>query len=115
LITERKKISSHYLKTWFTIDVISIIPVDLVLEAGKNSGNENLNSYFKLARVSKLYRLLKLTRMTRMLKILKESSQLMNYFKDILSSNVGIDRLIFFMLLIFIMCHCGACMWVMIA
>jgi len=46
--TNRKKISINYLKGWFTIDIVSIIPFDEFLTSSK---------YNKLARVARVGRL----------------------------------------------------------
>jgi len=32
MITERKKIAINYIKTWFIIDLVSVIPFDLIAE-----------------------------------------------------------------------------------
>ena len=47
VVRNRKEIACHYLKGWFTIDVISIIPFDEILT----------NKYNKLARVARVGRL----------------------------------------------------------
>ena len=51
-----KKIAKHYLRTWFAIDLIAVIPVSLILKTG------NYNSLARVARFPKLYRLLKISR-----------------------------------------------------
>ncbi|XP_072437156.1 potassium/sodium hyperpolarization-activated cyclic nucleotide-gated channel 1-like [Chiloscyllium punctatum] len=35
IIMDRKKIKNHYLKTWFTVDLIGIMPVDYVFLCAK--------------------------------------------------------------------------------
>ena len=32
LITDRKKIAIHYIKSWFLIDLLSVIPFDIIFE-----------------------------------------------------------------------------------
>ena len=46
----------HYLRTWFTIDLVAVIPVSLILKTG------SYNSLARLARFPKLYRLIKISR-----------------------------------------------------
>ena len=56
LIDDRKTIAKKYLQSWFTIDVISILPINFLLQTG------DFNSLARLARLPKLYRLVKMTR-----------------------------------------------------
>lgn len=109
LIEDRKQIGIQYLKGWFTIDLMAIVPFDLLL------GASGLNGMVRVARLGKLYRLIKLTKMLRLLKIMKEKSKLMKYLNDILKIGHSLERLIFFLLIFFILCHIGSCFWVMIA
>jgi len=52
LVSNRCKIASNYLKGWFIIDVVSIIPFDLVF----NDKNDN-SKYHKLARIIRVGKL----------------------------------------------------------
>jgi hypothetical protein len=64
IIEDRKEICIQYLKGWFTIDLLAIIPFDLLL-----SGGTQFNG---LARIARFARLQKLVKLTRVLKIFKE-------------------------------------------
>lgn len=48
LVIKRKKIASHYLKSWFTIDFVSVFPLDNVLNLIDDSenGDSTQNSQF---------------------------------------------------------------------
>ena len=70
IVDNRNLISITYLSGWFWIDVLSIIPFDLIA----NSQN-NMNSMMKLLRISRMYKLIKLTRLIRMVKIIKNMSK----------------------------------------
>lgn len=74
-VTDRKVIAKDYLKGWFTIDLLSIIPFDLMVQSQANS----VTNLVRVSRVGKLYRLVKLTRLIRLLKVLKEKSKLLKY------------------------------------
>ena len=73
--TDRKRIAKFYLKGWFTVDLLSIIPFDLMVKSQAN----NMTNLVRVTRVGKLYKLIKLTRLIRLLKVLKEKSQLLKY------------------------------------
>ena len=49
-------ISKEYLKSWFFIDLVSILPINLLLRTG------DFNSLARIARLPRLYRLVKMTR-----------------------------------------------------
>jgi hypothetical protein len=111
LIDDRKKIVKNYLKGWFAVDFLAIIPFDQVL-AGFTS---NVNGIVRIARVGRLYKLVKLTRLLRILKIMKEKSKLMKYLNDFLKIGHSLERLLFFLIIFFILCHIASCLWLMIA
>lgn len=67
LISNQKIIAQHYLKTWFAIDFISVLPFDLIglfLQSGDVSK-------LKILRVVRLLRLLKLARLLRSARMIK--------------------------------------------
>jgi len=66
LVEDRKKISLNYLTGWFTIDILSIIPFDMVFKKSE------FNKLARVARVGRLYKLVKLTKLIRILKVMKE-------------------------------------------
>ena len=53
----------NYLKGWFTLDLICIIPLDYVLE-----GNTSIGGFQKFAKVPKAYKMVKLLKMSRVFK-----------------------------------------------
>jgi hypothetical protein len=101
----------QYLRGWFSVDVLAIIPFDKVL----TSFNTDINGIVRIARIGRLYKLVKLTRMLRILKIMKEKSKLMKYLNDILKIGHSLERLLFFVIIFFILCHISSCLWLMIA
>jgi hypothetical protein len=57
LVTDRKKIRNNYLTGWFFIDFVSILPVSLILQSGRDYA-----SLARLARLPRLYRLMKMAK-----------------------------------------------------
>ena len=108
---ERAIIAKNYLKGWFTIDLLAIIPFDVIL----SNLQSNANGILRIARVGRLYKLVKLTRLLRILKIMKEKSKLMKYLNDFLKIGHSLERLLFFLIIFFILCHIASCLWLMIA
>lgn len=54
LVDDRKKIAVAYLKSWFVIDCISILPLHYIIETNDYS------SLARIARLPKLYRLIRI-------------------------------------------------------
>ena len=66
LIDDRKQIAKTYLRGWFTVDLLAIIPFDKIIRSA-----QDYNQLARVARVGRLYKLVKLTRLFRMLKVVK--------------------------------------------
>lgn len=109
LIEDRKTIAITYLKTWFIIDLIAIIPFDAFIT------ENDLHSMTRIARIGRLYKLAKLFKLFRVLKILKERSKLMKQIHDILHLSAGFERLFFFSIVFFLFTHIAACLWLIMA
>ena len=103
LVREHRRIARRYLRGWFLIDLVSIIPFDLVaLSMGDDSGK------LKGTRIVRLLRLLKLLRMLRASRVWVRaearvwiSYSVLNIFK--------------FVVLMFVFSHWAACMWALLA
>jgi hypothetical protein len=109
LIDIRKDIAKIYLKGWFSIDLIAIIPFDTILNAS------NFNALSRVARIGRLYKLVKLTRLLRILKILKDKNKFLKYLTDFLKLGLGFERLLFFILIFLLGMHLSACFWLITA
>jgi hypothetical protein len=107
VIDDRGTIAKGYLKSWFIVDSLAIIPFELVL-----SSKAGMNDVVRLARIGRLYKLIKLTKLMRVFKIVKERSKFLKYVQDMLQLGYGFERLIFFVLVFLIICHIVSCLWV---
>ena len=89
--------------------MIAILPFNLFLQQG-------LNQMVRIARVGRLYKLVKLTRLVRILKIIRVKRKMVKgASKDSNQDSFsGIDRLLFFILIFFLLTHIVACLWIMI-
>ena len=109
IIEDRKSIAIHYLKGWFTIDVIAIVPFDQLLSTN------DFGSSARLLRIGRLYKLAKLLKLFRILKIMKEKYKLLKQIHEILKIGAGFERLFFFIIVFFLCVHIGACLWLIFA
>ena len=98
----RTQISKRYLKGWFTIDFIAIVPFDKILSSG------SFNSLVRFTRIGRLSKLLKLTRLLRVLKILNTKKN------GLVQMEQGFERLSFFFFISVMFIHIITCLFVII-
>lgn len=108
-ITSHKKIAYNYFSFWFTVDLLSILPFDAVLQ-----GDANANSLIRMARIGKMYKILRLFRLVKILKMIKSNRKLVHHFSEHMKINNGTERLIMFSGLFIIFLHVFACLFVMV-
>ena len=72
IVDDRSEIAKNYFQRWFFIDLISIIPFELVADFGSG----NLNGLVRFAKIGKLYKLIKIARLLKLLKLLTEQSRI---------------------------------------
>lgn len=77
-IVSRSKIAIEYLKSWFAIDLLSIMPFEIIMSIGSGTFNGVCNcepsvlaESAMILKASKIGKILKIVRMLRLIKILK--------------------------------------------
>jgi hypothetical protein len=93
---------------WFLIDVVAIIPFDLMISA-------DYNGLVRVARIGKLYKLIKITRLLRILKVIKQQKSMMRKVKDMFKLGKLFENTVFGLMFFSILSHCIACLWIFIA
>ena len=112
LVKNHKKIIKKYLKSWFIIDIISVLPISYLFRPdGKYSG------LTKISKLPKLYRLVKLTKLLRITKMSSKGNlnKVTKFFMEKLKINANVERLFFFVLTFLLMNHLCACFWYFMA
>jgi hypothetical protein len=118
LITDPKKIKSHYFKSWFAVDFLCVVPADQVLLViGKtmvSNGAELVGEAFLFlsvkARLLRLLRLVRLVKIRDLLKIDYVIEQLFKLLKGLGVSKLQVSfyfRVIFLIALIVFVTHCS--------
>lgn len=101
-VHDGRKIAQHYLRTWFTIDVVSLLPYDIV---GMLVESDDVDvSQLKVVRIVRLFRLLKLFRVLR-------ASRIMKRWETLVDLNYKIISLVKFALIMCFVAHWMACGW----
>jgi hypothetical protein len=107
-ITDHRIIARKYLKGWFWIDVISILPLDLILL----SEDQQATVLARFAKIGKLYKLIRMIRLAKVLKLLKSKNTVMTQFTQKMRINAGKERLIFFTVFFLFFFHISTCMFI---
>mmetsp|Transcript_15603 Transcript_15603/g.51245 ORF Transcript_15603/g.51245 Transcript_15603/m.51245 type:complete len:797 (-) Transcript_15603:107-2497(-) len=105
LVEYRPAIAANYFKSWFVVDVISIIPVDVISISMDNSGGVNKLRILRIVRLMRLMKLLRIMRATRIFTRL-ESNLNVNYALFALSK---------FVVMALMLCHWMACSFQILA
>ena len=67
MITDRKVIAKKYIKFWFWLDLISIVPFDRILETV-----DDLGDMAKFTKVGRMYKMIRMLRMIKMVRVIKD-------------------------------------------
>ena len=90
LVTKPSEIRAHYLKSWFAIDLVSVLPFDhLVRLFGNHAGDEE-----NIARSTRFVRFTRLMRFARLIKLAK-LTQLRNAMTTLSAflNNIGVSAM----------------------
>jgi hypothetical protein len=101
-VTDYRRIAKRYIKGWFAVDVVSVIPFDLISMAMVNSVDSS--SELGLFKVFQLLRLVKLARIARLRRILGR-------FEDQVSLSFAAQSIVKFLCSVTVVCHWLACAW----
>jgi len=114
LITNKKLIAKSYISGWFWIDLISIVPFDLIV---KNSGGGPMKGMAmakmgRLTRLSKFIRLIRILRMTKMFRFCKDRQRISDRTENVVQLDANVSRMLMFFAGIMVINHILTCMWV---
>ena len=101
-VTDRHAITMHYLKGWFAIDVISILPIYLLEILGEGYIDPSVRE------LATVFRLIKLTRILRI-------GRLLQRWRDRIKISFALQEVIKFFVIILCFCHWLGCSWMFVA
>jgi hypothetical protein len=112
LVTDRCKIASNYLKSWFLFDFLVCFPFQLVLPG---SSSNQYNGLVRLVKLPRLYRMFRILKLFKLLKSLKKSNPYAEkmFFKLLIHS--GRTRLISTLFVLMLFIHLLSCTWYLTA
>ena len=100
-VTDRRRIALRYLRTWFTVDFISVLPFDAFDYADMLPSSASL---IRAVRIVRLLRLIKLLRIFR-------ASRIVARWRDFFNLSFAQTSVIGFAALTMFMVHLMACAW----
>jgi hypothetical protein len=92
-----------YLKSWLILDIISVIPLDLMASYG------GTNRFTRMSRVGKIYRIVRLTKMFRLLKLMSQKNRIVRIINTALKFSIALERLAYIITMFIISTHITAC------
>jgi hypothetical protein len=95
----------EYIKTWFLIDVISVIPFDLILMV------QGTNKLARFTRIGKFYKILRMIKMVRLLKVARVRNNIVKNLSEALKIGVGFERLLLLFIIFIVLVHVLGCLW----
>lgn len=108
LIVKHKEIIKSYAKSWMILDILSAMPLNMVIPSS------GWGTMTKLAKLPRLYRILKLAKILR-LSNLASKLQSITGLNRFINLSVNIKRLLYFFLSFITICHFLTCLWYFIS
>ena len=95
----------EYIKTWFFIDLVSVIPFDLILMV------QGANKLARFTRIGKFYKILRMIKMVRLLKVARVRNNIVKNLSEALKIGVGFERLLLLFIIFIVLVHILGCLW----
>ena len=107
LITNKKEIAKHYLKSWFLIDLLSCLPIQIT----QTSVISNSNYYLRILRFHRVYRIVSLLKFLRLIK----TSYYAKKFFVLLKISLLPVKISILLLATWLFVHNLGCIWILIS
>ena len=82
-----KAIAINYTTSFFLIDFMAILPIDLIMKAFGNNQSNDVNSLLRIARLQRLYRLFRLVRLLKIANASKHSALMADIASEYFTRN----------------------------
>lgn len=120
LETSQKQIFLRYLRGWLILDIVASIPFTLIdglnMHFSEDEGNIARGNYSNTIRIASFsrYKLLKISKLFRIIKSYKKYD-IVSRIADLLNINKRIEKLITFLISVFVVIHLMGCFWYLVA
>lgn len=107
VVKDRRLIFTNYIWGWFLIDLVAIIPFDLIFGGGTAT---NLLRYARIGRITKMLKMIKLL---RLMKLQKQSTfSIVSWIQDALSISADFKWFLMFFAYFAMTTHVVSCFWI---
>ncbi|GFH17913.1 cyclic nucleotide-binding domain-containing protein [Haematococcus lacustris] len=103
LVSDRRRIARHYMRSWFVLDLVSVVPFDILTE-----GALSFLSMLKLLRVMRVGKVVRMMRVYRLLRV-SRLPRILEKVEQYLDK--GILQLAMFALSVGLLAHLSACIF----
>jgi len=104
VVMERLAIAKDYIKSWFIIDMISGVPIDIVILTTGDTSSSN-SQFASIAKMGRMMRILKLARLFRIARVMRVVSRIENK----VSTQEAVRTLWKFFAVVLVYCHLFSC------
>lgn len=101
----RKEIGVNYVKGWFFLDLLAILPMEAF------GGDSSLS---KISRLGKITRLTRVIKLVKVVNLVKQKQNTVKMTKNT-GTNLGLERFGFFIICFMLGLHIAACVWIVTA
>lgn len=114
-MTDKKVIAKKYLKFWFWLDLLSILPVDMIILTSSGEGGGNLSGVTRFSKMGRLYKMVRMLRMVKMIRLIRDRKKIMDNLDNVISVNDSVEKYTILVLAFFLCNHILTCIWIMLA
>jgi len=114
LVTDPSQIRKTYLKSWFFIDFLSVIPFDRIVALMHANNAEEMRSS-KMIRLARLARFARLARLTKLASLRKFTKKVNETLRQVGVGKPGMEfigRILFLAGVVLFVTHVVACLWI---
>lgn len=104
-----------YLNGWFGIDLVSIIPFNLIMNLAREKIlSPEMASFFQLGKFARMSKLIRLLRLLKLIKFMKHKDKISLLARKHLRINAATERLVIVATIFFGFSHLFACFWIIV-
>ena len=106
-----------YLKGWFTVDLIAIVPIDhfvTMFEDKKHSHFNQTNLLLRKPKIQRAFKVVRMLKLVKLLKLMKNKEKLQKNFRNGAKMRLGYERLGLLAGMIMYIIHLAGCFWLII-
>lgn len=114
MVTDKKIIAKKYLKFWFWLDLVSIIPIDKFIPQDETDSG-SYGGVTRFTKMGRMYKMIRMLRMVKMIRLIKDRKKIINNLDNVVNLNDNFEKLMLYTAGFFLSNHILTCIWIMLA